>query len=225
MRPLRKSRPAIQTQPIADEPQALAHPCPCCGGRMIIIETFRARLQHHDIAHPQARSGSTRHDDDPNVTTPHGPFRSPLLDQPRRRSIECDPGSAIRASIFFVQHRSSQPKPADRPRQPHRAPHPIRSTAFPPPGAHPRRPNPHSAAAQSHLPPPRFPPLEVFVRRPTVRLEPFVSGRHPKTFTKPEILKASNSCLQCLESGRSRTVSPGVLQRFAEPSKFPRQAL
>jgi Putative transposase len=22
------------------EPQALAHPCPCCGGRMIIIETF-----------------------------------------------------------------------------------------------------------------------------------------------------------------------------------------
>jgi hypothetical protein len=25
----------------ADEPPALAHPCPCCGGRMIIIETFR----------------------------------------------------------------------------------------------------------------------------------------------------------------------------------------
>jgi hypothetical protein len=24
----------------ADEPRALAHPCPCCGGRMIIIETF-----------------------------------------------------------------------------------------------------------------------------------------------------------------------------------------
>jgi hypothetical protein len=22
------------------EPQALSHPCPCCGGRMIIIETF-----------------------------------------------------------------------------------------------------------------------------------------------------------------------------------------
>ena len=22
------------------EPQALTHPCPCCGGRMIIIETF-----------------------------------------------------------------------------------------------------------------------------------------------------------------------------------------
>jgi hypothetical protein len=24
----------------ADEPPTLAHPCPCCGGRMIIIETF-----------------------------------------------------------------------------------------------------------------------------------------------------------------------------------------
>jgi len=26
--------------PDADEPQTLSHPCPCCGGRMIIIETF-----------------------------------------------------------------------------------------------------------------------------------------------------------------------------------------
>ena len=25
----------------ADEPKPLAHPCPCCGGRMIIIETFQ----------------------------------------------------------------------------------------------------------------------------------------------------------------------------------------
>jgi Putative transposase len=39
--------PAPQTQatdpdaPDADEPPALAHPCPCCGSRMIIIDTFR----------------------------------------------------------------------------------------------------------------------------------------------------------------------------------------
>ena len=38
--------PAPQTEardaaaPDADEPQTLSHPCPCCGGRMIIIETF-----------------------------------------------------------------------------------------------------------------------------------------------------------------------------------------
>jgi hypothetical protein len=24
----------------ANEPKPLAHPCPCCGGRMVIIETF-----------------------------------------------------------------------------------------------------------------------------------------------------------------------------------------
>jgi Putative transposase len=36
--------PAPQAEaghPEADEPLALAHPCPCCGSRMIIIETFR----------------------------------------------------------------------------------------------------------------------------------------------------------------------------------------
>jgi NAD(P)-dependent dehydrogenase (short-subunit alcohol dehydrogenase family) len=27
------------------EPQALSHPCPCCGGRMIIIETFARGCQ------------------------------------------------------------------------------------------------------------------------------------------------------------------------------------
>ena len=36
--------PAAQGEPgradAANEPPALAHPCPCCGGRMIIIETF-----------------------------------------------------------------------------------------------------------------------------------------------------------------------------------------
>jgi hypothetical protein len=34
---------AIQGEPAdanADEPPMLSHPCPCCGGRMIIIETF-----------------------------------------------------------------------------------------------------------------------------------------------------------------------------------------
>ena len=29
------------TQPEANEPEPLSHPCPCCGGRMIIIERFR----------------------------------------------------------------------------------------------------------------------------------------------------------------------------------------
>jgi Putative transposase/Transposase zinc-binding domain len=36
----------------ADEPPAFAHPCPCCGGRMIIIETFRrgATPRYHSTA-------------------------------------------------------------------------------------------------------------------------------------------------------------------------------
>ena len=35
-----------------DEPRALSHPCPCCGGRMIIIETFErgAAPQHRPTA-------------------------------------------------------------------------------------------------------------------------------------------------------------------------------
>jgi hypothetical protein len=38
--------PTTQTNPTDDaaigdsEPQTLSHPCPCCGSRMIIIETF-----------------------------------------------------------------------------------------------------------------------------------------------------------------------------------------
>jgi hypothetical protein len=35
--------PRQQNQDASDshEPKMLAHPCPCCGGRMIVIETFR----------------------------------------------------------------------------------------------------------------------------------------------------------------------------------------
>ena len=34
------------------EPQALSHPCPCCGGRMVIIETFErgGAPRYHPIA-------------------------------------------------------------------------------------------------------------------------------------------------------------------------------
>ncbi len=32
--------PAPQNKPSDGEPQRISHPCPCCGGRMIIVETF-----------------------------------------------------------------------------------------------------------------------------------------------------------------------------------------
>ena len=36
-----------------EPPQPLAHPCPCCGGRMLIIETFEAgRQPRHQPATP-----------------------------------------------------------------------------------------------------------------------------------------------------------------------------
>jgi len=41
-----------------DEPDVLAHPCPCCGGRMIIIETFERGCQPR--SKPSNRSPPTR---------------------------------------------------------------------------------------------------------------------------------------------------------------------
>jgi hypothetical protein len=37
--------PAAEQTSDADPAQPLSHPCPCCGGRMIIIETFEAGCQ------------------------------------------------------------------------------------------------------------------------------------------------------------------------------------
>jgi hypothetical protein len=38
--PERPPEPEDAKRPDANEPRALTRPCPCCGGRMIIIETF-----------------------------------------------------------------------------------------------------------------------------------------------------------------------------------------
>ena len=41
-----RSRTARDSEaPAADEPRMLPRPCPCCGGRMIIIETFARGCQ------------------------------------------------------------------------------------------------------------------------------------------------------------------------------------
>ena len=40
----------VAGDPDADEPPMLAHPCPCCGGRMIVIETFERG--HTPRTHP-----------------------------------------------------------------------------------------------------------------------------------------------------------------------------
>ena len=38
-----------------DEPRALSHPCPCCGGRMIIIETFARGCEPKYCSTPEAQ--------------------------------------------------------------------------------------------------------------------------------------------------------------------------
>jgi hypothetical protein len=37
--------PAAEATSDTNPAQSLAYPCPCCGGRMIIIETFEASCQ------------------------------------------------------------------------------------------------------------------------------------------------------------------------------------
>ena len=38
--PVRSEQQDTSEAPAADEPRMLPRPCPCCGGRMLIIETF-----------------------------------------------------------------------------------------------------------------------------------------------------------------------------------------
>src|SRR6202790_1107928 len=57
--------------------------------------------------------------------------------------------------------------------------------------SHSQPPSPHSVsrATSPHLP--RFPPLEVCVRRPCARRSTFM-GRHPQTFTLAEVIRSSS---------------------------------
>src|ERR1019366_3834413 len=58
---------------------------------------------------------------------------------------------------------------------------------------HAQKPNRHRARRNASVSFPRFPPLEVFERRPQAAeiVATSVTGRHPKTFTYPEILMMS----------------------------------
>ena len=72
--PAPRSRPTTRpTDPAPAKP--LAHPCPCCGGRMIIIETFEAgTMPRIDRRRPATPSESTRHDRDSSAQTTGGPL-------------------------------------------------------------------------------------------------------------------------------------------------------
>ncbi len=74
--PTPQSEPAEADSSATSRPQALAHPCPCCGGRMIIIETFeRGSTPRIDR---RARSGSTPHERRRPVAKPEPRPQVPL---------------------------------------------------------------------------------------------------------------------------------------------------
>jgi hypothetical protein len=78
------------------EPRVLAHPCPWCGGRMIVIETFeRGRA-------PRASSlGEDRHVVI-EIASPATPQLSSLLPPRRRRSPNDAPGANTAAAKNMI---------------------------------------------------------------------------------------------------------------------------
>jgi hypothetical protein len=43
-----ETKPEAASTPEPDQPRVLPHPCPCCGGRMIVIEVFaRGQAPRH----------------------------------------------------------------------------------------------------------------------------------------------------------------------------------
>ena len=91
-----------------DEPKTPAHACPCCGGRMIIIETFRRGCSPQlpsDRRQPAIRIDP--HDARPQATPPQSRFLLAVLDRPRWRSPEHGINAASRSPTF--DRRSSYP--------------------------------------------------------------------------------------------------------------------
>jgi len=71
--------PADDSCTEATELRPLSHPCPCCGGRMVITETFQRGSQPRYRRRP---SGSTHHDQNRFAATFHCASASPPLDRP-----------------------------------------------------------------------------------------------------------------------------------------------
>src|SRR5262249_38354171 len=177
--------PKPQSQPADRDATDHNQPaCPCCGGRMIIIETFPrgAPPRHQPTApisridthcrcpsHAAANAFALFTGSPPPATAlgrmsgcsvkphncPHSSAHQPLTQM-------CIPAGRRLAIVSYSITRS------------------IRGTQIPI-----VRDEPPSSRF------PRFPPLEAFRRRPPVRASPSVSGRHPKTFTIPDSCTAT----------------------------------
>jgi hypothetical protein len=105
---LNPAPPATEETSETDPAQPLAHPCPCCGGRVFVIETFAAGCQprHRPIA-PRA---AIRIELTIANTLSPAIARFPLfIDRQRYRPARQAPGTAFEAAYSLKtqrQHRS-----------------------------------------------------------------------------------------------------------------------
>ena len=179
---------ATATKP--DEPKTPEHPCPCCGGRMIIIETFERGCQ------PRYRP-ATGANQDRHLMTPSPPIDAATTlatsrwlaaghDQARIRPIDSQPVSSPNLSGTA---RAARPPPQPTPVPPAKTT--AATDAIEHPAARSRDKIPIAPAAPAargtagaHLP--RFRALALFGRRPPERVI-VPSCRRPKTCTNPDI--------------------------------------
>ena len=158
--------------------------CPCCGGRMIIVETFDGRAPR--ARHRRPGSGSTPHDN-------RRASRLAMLiafASPRAPEQERDALTTSAASLPLLRPHpplaSSPPKkrvvfaPDDNTGCPPPLPPHGRSVRDPKIPIGPAQPNRASSF-------PRFPPYEAFGRRPRARPSAPAKGRRPKSFSKADI--------------------------------------
>jgi hypothetical protein len=123
-----------------------------------------------------------------------------VLHPPRWRSPRRRIPVSSRPPIFARRSSPAARLRVTRPRQPLK---PWHSTLLPAldPAQIPIAPEPPTR------PPSRFPPLQVFVRRPPVYAAPPSWGRHPKTFTKAaQVIGTGRQSISGLPQKRTKTV-------------------
>ena len=161
-----RSRAEADSQAEAVSP---ARRCPCCGGRMIIVETFEGpRPCAFAVAEP---------DQDRHLMTvaarPASQRRFPSPPAARRSRNATSSRPPHRLSSRRAHPRCSHPRPpkspSSRSRQQHRPP----SATAPTSAIRPRSSNPHRPRSVKQRPSsPRFPPYEAFKRRPPRLAQP-----------------------------------------------------
>jgi hypothetical protein len=130
-------------------------------------------VQRRNISQPH-RSGSTRHDQDHQVTTSSRSFALLVLNQRRWRLHKYRTVIENSAGTSLDRHSSRQESSPLHPQH-------VRSTVFAIiSGIIRRHQIPIAHAAPSTYPFPRFRPLKAFGRRPSPHAAPPHTGRHPK---------------------------------------------